>query len=429
MFRTISLITACGFCSLLRAEVAGQIRLEEQAFVEKQPQLVERSETGLSLELQEREQLSDNWKFKFEPRLRLSSTRNMTDTPIDGDFRDSLLERKLGSTRWQAGSFIKAWEGTDGVNPMDIATVRNFRDPVAAESIGSVGLAGAGSLGANVSWDVLYVPWQTPARLPGNNSPWWPRRTDLPLGNKDTQLLVSDAPTFEVLHHESRNQALVDNYGGRMQIHYEAWDFSAAMFEGAAQIPLFRPIISGDLIATSPKTIIRMTNPIGIRPIEYRRRTYAVGIVSTQQSWIFRLAGRYDQPIGDDPVIPGWSEQLVGGVEKTLTIRNQAVIISAQYTFENRAPANEGLLIMPDPFERSLLLGIRLPFSDELVLFVGGLVDVRYDSSVARINLQKKLTGRWSVDTTAEWIRGSSDTLLGQWKDKSRLMIAGVFRF
>ena len=413
------------------AEFSGRLKGEEEVFLQHQTSPVPQAETSLQIELEEHQVFWDSWKIKAEPRVRLSSAPRMTDSPIDGDLRDTLIEKKFSSyLHVQAGSFIKAWEGTDGLNPMDIASVRNYRDPVSADSIGSVGVALGGSFSEHFTWDALYVPWQTPTRLPGSNSPWWPRQTSLPLEANNAQLLLpTGGPQINVDHHETLNRALNDNIGGRAQFHGGSWDISAAMFEGAAQIPIFQPIINGDLIATVPKQIIRMSNPVEIRPIEYRRRTYAGSMVNNQQSWIFRLAGRYDQPIGNTPLLPGWSDQVVAGVEKTFNIHSQTVVLVTEFAYEDQAAASETILSSQDPFRRAILMGVRLPYSDDLLFYASGLMDVQKSSSIARINVQKKFGGHWSVEGTGEWIRGNDDSLLGLWKNQSRVIAGGTFQF
>jgi hypothetical protein len=422
-------ICASAAVSAAHAEFSGRLRGEGRYFVEKQYGATPRAEASLQVEAEERDKLTDDLKFRLEPRLRVSTLNRAVDVPVDGDFRDSLLEYKIDSVRLQAGSFIKAWEGTDGLNPMDIATMRSYRDPLNPDNIGSIGVAASGTVGENVSWDVLYVPWQTPSRLPGNNSPWWPQRTNLPLEAEGTRLLIPQEPEYEILHHDTLNHALENNYGGRVQLHYEGWDFSAAYFDGAAQVPIFQPIITGDLVQVSPVFVVQMTNPLVIHPIEYRRRTVAAGVVRTEGTWIFRLAGRYDQPIGDSLLLQSWSDQAVVGIEKTVNLELQSLIFVLQFAYEDQAKVKERVLDSPDPFARAVLFGMRLPYNDNLLFYLSGILDTKKDSSVTRLNVQRKFGEHWLAELTGEWIRGSDDSLLGQWKNQSRAFLSGTFRF
>jgi hypothetical protein len=411
-------------------ETSGRLRLDENLFLHSQLSPVSQSQTNLTLEYERKSLLSENWRFLFEPRLHLSSVPHSVDTPIDGDFRDTSLEGKTHNLHIQVGSFIKQWEGTDGANPMDIATVKSYRDPINSESLGSWGVSLSGGEASLINWEAFYVPYQTTSRLPGENSPWLPRKTNLPLESDNEQLLIPPNPTYEVQDHDEINDALKNNFGARLQTHLDNWDFALAGFEGAAQIPILQPIIQGTLIQTNPKTVIQMDNPIRLRPVEYRRRTIAGSVVSTKDSWVFRLAARHDQPIGNDPLLPSWSDQIVGGIEKTVTIFDQSVIFSLLYSHELQSDsAEQGVIANPDPYQRALLLGTRWPVREDLILFAGVLKDTRNDSFMTRWNLQKKLGDHLSWEGNLDWNQGPADTLFGIWQDQSRATLSTVYQF
>jgi len=428
MLKNSAFLILAFFCTA-HAEFSGRVRGEGQLFLDKQIGSAPQGEAALNLEAEEHLALDETWKLKIEPRVRVSSVPHMADS-FDGDMRDTLIEKKFRGLRVQAGSFLKVWEGTDGLNPMDIASVRNYRDPLNADSIASVGVNASYNFAEGWTIEALYVPWQTPTRLPGDNSPWWPRKTSLPVEVQNTQLLLpSGAPAVQIDHHETLNSALKDNAGGRLQYHAETWDASAAMFEGAAQIPIFQPILNGDLVESSPKTIIQLRNPVEVRPIEYRRRTWAAAGSKTLGSWIIRVAGRYDQPIGNEPLVPGWSEEIVGGFEHSFSVRSQNLTFVSEYAYEDQAPVTTSILASPDPFRRALLVGLRAPVTDDLLFFLSGIVDTEKGSSLARLNVTEKFGGHWSVGGTAEWLRGTDDTLLGLWKSQSRVAVNGTYQF
>lgn len=411
-------------------EISGRLRLDEILFLHPQLSPVSQSQTNLTFEFESKNLLSKNWRFLFEPRLHLSPVPHLADSAIDGDFRDTYLEGKAQNQHIQLGSFIKQWEGTDGANPMDIATMKSYRDPINSESLGSWGISFSGDNENLVSWEAFYVPYQTTSRLPGENSPWLPRKTDLPLGSDNEQLLISQNPTYQIQAHDEINDALKNNFGARLQMHLDNWDFALAGFEGAAQIPILQPIIQGTLIQTSPKTIVQMDNPIRIRPVEYRRRTIAGSVVSTKDSWVFRLAARHDQPLGNDPLLPSWSDQIVGGIEKTFTILDENVIFSLLYSHELQADStDQGVIANPDPYQRALLFGMRWPWREDLILFAGVLKDTRNDSFITRWNLQKKLGDHLSLEGNVDWNQGSADTLFGIWQDQSRATFSTTYQF
>lgn len=435
--KLVSMVALLLIGAAAQAEFSGRIRLEEDSFVDTQPTDVHRSEESALIQFELHEKLGDSWRLRIEPNARLSSVPRITDS-FDGDLRDTNLEYKSDWIRLQAGSFIKVWEGPDGLNPMDIASVRNYRDPFSGETIGSVGLAASGPIGENFSWDAIYVPWQTPVRLPGANSPWWPRSSSQSVFMAGTQFLGSDSTEFQIDHHDARGDALLNNWGARAQFHFENIDLSGAFFSGASQVPVLAiQEISGNLLQSAPYQIIQLSG-IEFRPIEYRRRTAAAGATWTAHSWIFRLAGRYDQPVDGDLFLPGWSDQFVGSVEKTTSIGSQTVILSLAYAYENGAHQGEFIVNTADPFRRAILAGARIPFTDDLVLFVSGLYDVKNSAiykdraqiaSYAHVNLHRKLGSHWAVDGSFDWINGAQDSLLGLWSHEGRVFLAGQYQF
>jgi hypothetical protein len=427
-----------------RAEIAGRIRVGEDHFLKKQIDPVASDEGSLGLELEAKHNFSESWRLRFEPKVRLSTADHIVDAPIDGDLRDTQFEGKFGNYHFQGGTFIKVWEGTDGLNPMDIASMKNYRDPLASESLSSLGITMAGGEGF-FTWDVLYVPRQTPSRLPGEKSPWLPRQATLPLEKDTTQLLVPAEPRYEILDREEHDHALDHNVGLRLQLHGKSWDFSLAGFEGAAQTPYLLPIVSGTAITASPgHTTIQMNNPIQIRPIDYRRRTIAGALVYTRDTWIFRLAGNHDQPIGDnpieeisathntnpadDPALPSWSEQFVAGLEKTVTIREQTVIFSLQGSY-GQSPESSSLMSAADIFRRAVLAGFRWPWSDELTFGFAALYNTEGRGEFGRLSAQKKLNDPTTLEIYAEGLDGPDDSLLGVLRDQKRAGVSLTYQF
>lgn len=440
LFLSLSYVSAWG-------DLAGRVRLEESSFFKKQVGAVQQNEASAVFEFEMKNKISDNWRWRLEPKFRLSSAPKTASTDFDGDLRDSQLEGKFGSLRLQIGTFIKAWEGTDGLNPMDLATMKNIRDPLAQDNLSSLGFTLAGGEGL-LTWDLLYVPRQTLSRLPGEKSAWWPRSNNLPLQRENQILLVPDEPEYELLGREQIDRPLEHNAGLRIQFHGDKWDFSVAGFDGAAQTPLLQPDIIGTVIeASQERTVVQMDNPLRLRPIDYRRRSVAGAFVFTHESWILRLAGRHDQPVGGDssvpewldPVafagqisteslLPTWSDQWVAGVEKTVTIRDQNVVFLLQASYGQR-PESGGVLSSQDLFDRAVLYGFRWPWSDVTTIQFGGFVETKRGASLNHLQWQRKIDDPSTIEVSVDLIQGPKDTLLGIWSEQSRGSIAYVYQF
>lgn len=419
------------------AETAGRVRIGADHFFTRQLDPVASDEGFLGLELEGKYKLSDWLRFRLEPKARFSTADKIVDDQIDGDFRDSGFEGKFGNVRFQLGTFIRAWEGTDGLNPMDIASMKNYRDPLAGENLSSLGIAFSGGQGF-MTWDVLWVPRQTQSRLPGEKSPWLPRRATLPLEKESTRLLVPENPTYEILGREVHNDALDHNRGARLQFHGKSWDLSVAGFDGASQTPYLFPIITGTLIESTPsRTTIQMGNPIRIMPIDYRRQTMAGAFVYTHDTWIFRIAGRHDQPVGNGPIVqtsvggvdlPTWSSQFVGGLEKTVTVRDQNVIFSLQGAY-GQSPESGSIISASDLFRRAVLGGVRWPWNDDLVFSFAGFYETQKGGGYARLGAQKKLSDPTTLELYADGTEGPDDSLLGVWRDQKRAGLALLYQF
>ena len=424
------------------ADVAGRVRLEGTTFFKKQTSAVDQNLGSFVFELETKHALTDQIRFRFEPRFHFSSDPKIVDAPADGDLRDTQFEGKVSSLRLQLGSLVKVWEGTDGLNPMDLTSMKNLRDPLAQESLGSLGVSLAGGEGF-LTWDLLYVPQQTPSRLLGETSPWWPRSHILPIQRENQELRLPEEPEYRLLPRESFGHSLENNGGLRVQLHGGSWDFSLAGFEGAAQTPLLQPVILGNAIEVKPRLVVQMDNPIQLRPIDYRRRSVAGALVWTHESWIVRLAGRHDQPIQGDltvpewmagsglttqDLLPSWSSQGILGLEKTVAIHDQSVIFVLQVAYGVN-PESGGVFSSQDLFQRAVLYGFRWPWSDVTTFNYSGFYEFKKNSSYGRLQWQRKITDPTLVEVSLDFFKGPPESLLGVWSNQSRGILAFVYQF
>ena len=424
------------------AETGGSARFEARDFYEGQVGPVQHYEDLLTLNFDGKYNLYENARVVVGPQVKLTSSPGLNDAPghigkwslkdstfASANFRDTYFEQRVGEAHFQIGSMIKAWEGPDGYNPMDIATVKDFSDPLSPENLGSIGISASGGI-EKFSWDAVYIPRQSQVRLPGERSRWLPRHPNLSLGSEDGQLLLPAQPQYIEDRHQILNAALDNNFGARLQYHLTSWDFSGAYFEGAAQVPGLAPTISGDAIAVGPPILIQATNPIEIQAVEYRRRTLAFGIVASGvESWIFRLAGRYDIPVGSNAAVPHDTSQFVGSAEKTATLMGQTVIASLGYAFGQKFETHSGDFTILDPFSSAWMFGMRWPFTETLTLQAYGLWSPAAQSVYYNIHLDKKITDHWTVDGGMQWMDGPGNSPMGIWADQDRASAAATYLF
>ena len=135
-------------------------------FLETQPQPVEANEGFFTAEYDKRFELSKKFSLQFHPYAYASSLRGTRQQQFVLDPRAFYLEYapQLGWVR--AGFLTMKWEGTDGLNPMDIASMKDWSDPLSTESRASLALA-AGTSGENYDVEAAYIPYKTLWLLPG----------------------------------------------------------------------------------------------------------------------------------------------------------------------------------------------------------------------------------------------------------------------
>jgi hypothetical protein len=414
-----------------RSDFSGRLQFLEQDFYQPQIEPVRSLQDNLTLEIQEKMPLGESWRFLLEPKVQASTTSRISSMPYDLNLRDTLLEGKFDRTYVQLGSFVKVWEGPDGYNPMDIASMKDYRDPLSPDSLGSVGAALKGG-GEIFTWDFFYVPWQTRSRLPGENSRWLPRRLSLPTQADGEVLLAPAEPRYQIDEGGQIDGALKNNFGARFGLRGAAWDMAVAGFEGAAQIPAFHVVLDGDLKSALPGAppTVQFRNPLVVQPIDYRRRSFSALLVSSAvETWIFRLAGRYDRPLGADQALPDRSYQLVGGAEKTLMIAGQPVVISLQYAFGRSLQTQAGVLALSDPFANAVVYGFRWPIGESLVLSYSGIWSHEVGASYNKVEASKKIAEHWEVQGSFDRLRGRYDNPFGIWADQDRVSVGANFLF
>ena len=409
---------------------SGRITLRENIYLNQQPSPVPQSDSEVILQYESKTPLSNNWLFQFQPDVRMFEAPQPNTFAADFNGRNTYLKARTNDLYLEFGSFIKEWEGTDGINPMDIATIKTYRDPINAESLGSWGIAAKSRGSSAWSWEVFYVPWQTPAIMPLSYSGWWPRNTaSLPLTQNNVTALLPGEINYGIHSPQILNHADENNIGARLQFHGYSWDAALAGFQGQSQIPFFRPTLQGSVVETSPIQVIQLTNPVNMQPVEYLRRTVSALFDYNLNPWIFRISGRYDQPIGADPLMPGWSEQFVGGVERTVTISDKTVIFSLQYAAGVMPSYPESFLNLSDPFQNALTWGIRYPLSDNLLLVYSGLNDFQYHSYYDSLKLEDSIGEHLAVSLVAELIGGAPDSLFGMWQNQSCGYLTATYGF
>jgi hypothetical protein len=269
----------------------------------------------------------------------------------------------------------------------------------------------------------MWIPRQTRSQLPGEESAWLPRHTNLPLKSDNVDVLLPDRVEYQFLPREERDNALDNNIASRIQIHGNHGDMAIAYFEGAADMPQFKPVLDVVPIEISPREIYQIQSPVRLVPIDYRRRSGGIFLSAAVKEWILRFATRYDQPIGDNSnSLPSWSDQTVAGVEKSFEAWGDLVTVIIQGAWAHSG-GDRSVLSIQDLYDRAVLLGIRWPIGENWTVLLSGLRSGRDQSTFAQLDVSHRISDEWTIQFIATSLDGPSTSLLGLMSDHDRIAL------
>lgn len=407
--------------------VGGKAALETVHWPDQNRSDLTQNQVKISGQIEWRVLLSQSTRLQFTPLvltdpLNESSNEQFIFEPeeLSIEWRQSVRRFKLGYTKSQ-------WEGTDFFNPMDLVDSENYHNPVNPLTRGSPGLYYTDVI-EPMAFDLVYIPWQTRSLLPGNNSPWWPRKFLLPTQDDDLVLLLPEKVDYKILSNEELNKARRHNLALRLRYYSTSFDVSLAAFEGQSATPLLLPRITTTPIELSPKRVFQLESPIEIQPLYYRHRSFAGVITYPAGSWIFRLASQYEQPLGSDPRLPGWSHTSVLGLERTLFIKGDRLTLLTQY-IHTEDSSNDSLAALDALTQQAFAFGVRYAFSEKWVWFLGGLQELTNNSLFTSSQLTYEMKDNVQLNLGAQVFSGRSGSALGTYKKNNQLTLGTSFLF
>jgi hypothetical protein len=319
------------------------------------------------------------------------------------------------------------WEGTDGLNPMDIASMKDWSDPLLTETRASGAIA-VGRSGDAYDFEAAYIPYQTLWLLPGVKSPWLPRRFNFPIRSNEFELRLPDRVEYVFNDPVELGDARRNNVASRLQIRSSIADVSLAYYEGLADSPALEPALDVTTIPGQPTNVFLLLSPVHITPVAYRVRTVAGYLSRTFGQWIFRASSRYDQPLGDDARVPDWSQYTVAGVERSFDLGSNTwtALVQGAWT---RAPESTSLISVRDVFNQTVLFGLRAPIGDDWTAMLSGFKTTRDSSYYTKLEGGYRWNDHWRTDASLEFLDGPAETLLGVFgaNDRAMLSLSGVY--
>lgn len=421
-------VTACSPFLAFAGEFSGtaRITIRDARFLQAPPYPVENDEVSFTTDYDRRFDLSKKISFQFHPYLYGTTLKDRRQQQVVFDPRSFYLnvEPKFG---WlKVGFLTMKWEGTDGLNPMDIASMKDWSDPLMSETRAS-GAVAIGKSGDSYDFELAYIPLQTLWLLPGTKSPWLPRRFNFPLRASNFDVRLPDRIEYQFTDPLELNEPRRNNFASRLQVRGGFGDLALAYYEGLADSPAIEPTLDATLVNGAPNAI-QLISPATLTAVAYRVRTVAGFASHAFGQWIFRASSRYDQPIGSDSRLPEWSQNTVAGFERGFEIgaNTWTAILQGAWV---RAPEGASLLTVKDVFNQTVLFGLRAPMGETWTAMISGFKTTKDSSYYAKAELGYRFSDHWRTDGSIELLDGPSTTLLGVFGANNRAMISlsGVY--
>lgn len=406
-------------------EVSGQLQAFGGGLLSPQPEGVTSHTGGLESQIKTQYEFTRALRFNSDLWAKYDGLNKSDEEITQGELDEFSIEWRKGGRRLKLGYSIRVWEGTDLVNPMDFIHSRNYRDPLNSRLRSAPGLFYDDTWG-DLSWDFTYLIRQQNVKLPGENSPWYPRRLYLPLEFEDFKVLLPQDLNYEVYSDVEIENALENNFAFRLQYHGASFGISLAAFEGSASPPLLVPVVDFDV--SSGVNELQARSPIGIEPHYYRQRVFGTTLVWTLGSWIFRASGNHMQPLSDDTRVPTWSQLGVLGVEKTLYLGDQLFILIFQ-AVGSRRPETGGLSMLASLYEESYMAGVRWTISEKWTWLQAFFQEQKMFSHFYHTEIDFNFAPAWNLSLQADFFQGPPPSVLGTYGGNDQIILKTSYSF
>lgn len=314
----------------------------------------------------------------------------------------------------QAGNSLFSWGVTDGYNPLDVINSKQYFDPLHSRKLGALSLVFSQGL-EHWDYDIVYIPRNRGAILPGEKSRWLPREVLVPeTPGNDLVLLLPPSLRYHYGSRDELENALDNNFAFRLQRRGDIFDHSLSYFEGTASFPFVQPVVTGTVVEVSPKTVVQVDPDVTLNLNDYRIRQGGLAFVAHKWDFLFKYATSYSQSLGDDRRLPGWTHESVLALEKTFNLGSDGMVVAVlQHSFINSERENDSNLSVTEIFRRAWMIGGKGTWKEVWNFSLMGLYDsVRY-SHFAEVSLGRRFFDAWLVTATGNVIDGPSDAPLG----------------
>lgn len=372
----------------------------------------------------------DSFRFYIRPTFVADPGNKSDEEKYFFDLSEAYIRYQTETASIKAGNNIFSWGVTDGYNPLDIINSKQYFDPLHSRKLGALSLVYSQTLD---NWDLelIYIPKNRGATMPGPHSRWLPREVYVPeTPDNDIVLLLPQTLRYSYSSREDLDSALDNNAAFRIQRRGTTLDLGLSYYEGVSSFPLVQPVVTGTIVQVSPKTVVQVDPDVLLNTKNYRIRQGGFTLVSNQWNFLFKYATGYTQSLGDDKNLPGWTHENVAGLEKTFNIGQDAILIAIlQHSFIFSERENDSNLSVTEIFRRAWMLGGRMTWKEVWTFSLLGLYDQTHGSNFEEVSLGRRFSDAWQVSLSASLIQGPNDTPLGVYEknDSYTLSISRSF--
>ncbi len=356
---------------------------------------------------------TDAWRLFIKPTFIANPDNKSSEEQFYSDPTEAYVKYRGDSLEIRLGYMISTWGVTDGYNPLDIVNSKQYYDPLHSRKLGAASLS-LSQVTDWFDWDLHYIPQNRGATLPGENSRWLPREVYVPLDpDNNLVLLLPDELLYHYKDRQNLDKALDNNLALRIQKHFAKIDLGFYGYSGVAAFPLVQPIVTGNIVAVSPKTVIQVDPDVTLESKNYRTQQAGFSFVSSQMDFLFKYATSYLQSVGDDQLLPGWTHESVLGLEKTFSFNDGFLIAILQYAFLNSEKQNDSNIALSEVFRNTWMIGGKMTWKEIWNFSLTGLYDNNHGSNYGELTFGRRFADRWVLSFTTTTIAGKDLAPLG----------------
>jgi hypothetical protein len=377
-------------------------------------------------------QLQGKWgssgRLKVNGRVSVDGAAKDSSERLRIQERNFFLQASKKSFSARLGIQDLTMPGPDILNPMDVIHPKDFKNPLAPVELGSLGLS-AGQNFESWNYSVLYIPLQTPPRLPGEKSIWWPRKKRLPLDYEFVdEARIPENVEYRIQGPIEVDRARKDNFA--ILSSYIGLDFEThfLIYEGLSLDP--------QLLFNASSTNFVLESPIELIPFYYRHRVIANSWVIPMGNWSFKASGSLKSPLKSkmyvagrtNPIVEGSESTGVIGVEKNIDSKGGFLTIILQKTWEKRESSNQ-ISFLRSVFENAWNFAIRYPLNEQNQILAGLVYDSVGKSSITQLSYTFRISDQWSLDAHLQFLEGKDTTMVGLYRNYDQGALKMTYNF